>query len=94
MNVKPHRSTYVRVALSPDTELNLELQNVPNRAARLLELATMGLALHKASIAAQITREPGFNYTAKEAISPHLDATTHHHHPTLNDDLIRSWSRL
>jgi hypothetical protein len=94
MNVKTHRSTYVRVALSPDTDLNLELKNVSNRAARLLELATMGLALHKASLASQIIQTLDSKNTPKESLPQNLATTNHHHPPSLNDDLMRSWSYL
>lgn len=45
------RSTYVRVTLSAGTDLQNALKNMPNRAARLVELATMGLALQRASAA-------------------------------------------
>lgn len=48
---RPERSTYVRVTLAAGTDLQNALKNVPNRAARLVELATMGLALQRASAA-------------------------------------------
>jgi uncharacterized protein YggE len=57
----PHtaaKSTYVRVALAADTALSHALSDAPNRAARLLELATMGLALQKVATASQMVHRP------------------------------------
>lgn len=56
MSYTAAKSIYVRVALAADTALNLELSHAPNRAARLLELATMGFALQKTASASQLVR--------------------------------------
>jgi hypothetical protein len=51
MPTPSERSTYVRVTLAAGTDLQNALKNMPNRAARLVELATMGLALQRVSAA-------------------------------------------
>jgi hypothetical protein len=96
MDEKLHRSTYVRVAVASHTDLNLELQNAPNRAARLLELATMGLALHKAAMTAQLVRT---SRSSAATIPPDASplaprGSNRHMAAPLDDDLMRMWSHL
>lgn len=47
MSAKPGKSLAVRVSLAAGTDLHEVVKVAPNRAARLSELATIGLALQQ-----------------------------------------------